>query len=163
MQADLHGKLLEDLDLQCGAVPMLQAALQQSPGRWQNFSEMGMTSVRLTQGPRLWLSPGGAVSPLHFDLSLSHLVQVHGSKHMVFYAPDQLSILKPFPFEHMLARRCTGVWRGLEGHCGAGLAVDQCLATTLFPGDIVMFAPLWSHHTTSLSTSASVTFRVQCT
>lgn len=160
MQADLHGLLLQDLDFECGAVPLLRTALQRSSDTWQHLTQPGSSSIQLTQAPRLWLSPGGAVSPLHFDLSLSHLVQVHGSKHMLFHAPDRLRFLDPFPAGHMLARRCDSVDRGSADQ--ARDVARQEYATTLFPGDIVVFAPLWSHHTTSLSTSASVTVRVQC-
>eukprot|EP00892_Ulva_mutabilis_P002425 jgi/Ulvmu1/12183/UM085_0047.1 len=161
MQAELHGLLLEDLDFECGAVPLLQAALQQTSGNMKDCTKPALSSMQLTQAPRLWLSPGGAISPLHFDLSLSHLVQVRGSKRMEFYAPQNLRSLNPFPSAHMLARRCAGV----DGSADQSITQDSvlpCYSTILAPGDIVLFAPLWSHHTTSLTTSASVTFRVHC-
>lgn len=165
MQARLQGDLLNDLDVPCGAVPLLKTALQHEMlGSCQGSENPGLASIKMTQAPRLWLSPGGAISPLHFDLSLSHLVQVHGTKNMTFYNPSSLSSLQPFPAAHMLARRCAVDCFGHNGDRPntAGQPLHG-IAATLFPGDIVLFAPLWSHHTISMSPSASITFRVQCT
>lgn len=165
MQAQLQGDLLNDLDVQCGAVPLLKTALLHEifASSCKESENLGLASVKMSQAPRLWLSPGGAVSPLHFDLSLSHLVQLHGAKNMTFYNPGSLSYLHPFPAAHMLARRCTVDGFGHNwDRPSRGVQPLEAIATTLFPGDIVLFAPLWSHHTISMSPSASVTFRVQC-
>lgn len=163
MQAHLRGDLLKDLDGQCGAMPLLQSALQDVAAEARRQPRrLESEPVKVTQAPRLWLSPGGAISPLHFDLSLSHLVQVHGAKRMTFYSPDQLSLLRPFPSSHMLSRRCTYDRCGQTDWSTTASQPLRAKVTTLGPGDIVLFAPLWSHHTISASPSASVTFRVQC-
>jgi hypothetical protein len=63
-------------------------------------------ALRMSQMPKLWLSPQGAVSPLHYDRSASMLVQIMGKKRMLFFSPSDLQALQPFPLDHMLARRC---------------------------------------------------------
>lgn len=45
----------------------------------------------------LWLGCGGNISPLHFDRADNILVQVRGSKRLVFFDPWQTSYLYPFP------------------------------------------------------------------
>lgn len=41
------------------------------------------SQFQLAQAPRLWVSPAGAVSPLHYDASNSFLVQVAGRKRLL--------------------------------------------------------------------------------
>jgi hypothetical protein len=61
--------------------------------------------LRLAQAPRVWASPAGAVSPLHFDRSASFLLQLSGRKRMLFLDPDQLPCAYPYPETHLLRRR----------------------------------------------------------
>lgn len=58
-----------------------------------------------TQSPRMWLSAAGAVSPLHYDHSVSVLAQVHGVKRMLLYPPSTLSRAHLYPNWHPLRRR----------------------------------------------------------
>lgn len=112
MQADLSGKLLEDIDFSVEPFSLILCAMATSTAQTTHASSTygghALQSKRLqvTQQPRLWLSPQGAVSPLHFDRSVSLLTQVMGSKRMLFFAPSDLDKLEPFPRDHMLARRC---------------------------------------------------------
>jgi len=62
-------------------------------------------NVRLAQPPRVWVSPAGAVSPMHYDSSHSFLVQLQGQKRMLFLDPDQLPCSYPYPATHLLRRR----------------------------------------------------------
>lgn len=115
--------------------------------------------LRVSQQPRLWASPQGAVSPLHYDRSASLLTQVRGRKRMVFFAPDDVQRTYSYPDTHMLARRSrvnvhAPDWDRFPGFAGlAGLEVE------LGPGDLVYFGPLWSHFTESVTASMSVTCR----
>ncbi|MEC4812263.1 MAG: cupin-like domain-containing protein [Scytonema sp. PMC 1069.18] len=45
----------------------------------------------------LWVGTGGNVSPLHHDMSENLLSQVHGRKRILLFAPNQTSLLYPFP------------------------------------------------------------------
>jgi hypothetical protein len=65
----------------------------------------GGAPPRLSQVPRVWASPAGAVSPLHFDRSPSALAQLTGSKRMLFLDPDQLLCAYTYPETHLLRRR----------------------------------------------------------
>lgn len=58
-----------------------------------------------SQVPRLWVSPRGAVSPLHFDASSSFLIQLQGRKRMLFWPPSDLPGLYPYHNLHLLRRR----------------------------------------------------------
>lgn len=58
-----------------------------------------------SQVPRLWVSPQGAVSPLHFDASSSFLIQLQGRKRMLFWPPSDLPGLYPYHNLHLLRRR----------------------------------------------------------
>ncbi|CAL5219804.1 g1711 [Coccomyxa viridis] len=58
------------------------------------------------QVARMWLSPEGAVSPLHYDNNMSILTQVKGRKRLLLYRPQALKALQPYPNWHILRRRC---------------------------------------------------------
>jgi hypothetical protein len=62
-------------------------------------------AARLAQPPRVWISPAGAVSPLHYDTSHSFLVQLAGAKRMLLLDPDQLPCSHPYAGTHLLRRR----------------------------------------------------------
>jgi hypothetical protein len=123
--------------------------------------------LRLSQEPRLWVSPAGAVSPLHYDASHSFLVQAVGCKRMLLFAPDQLHRLYCYPDTHLLRRRSRVNLAApdlarfpLFGGVGA-------LEVVLQPGDVLAFPRLWAHHTESGvggdvdgGCSVSMTFRV---
>ena len=53
----------------------------------------------------MWVSPQGAVSPLHFDATSSFLVQLQGRKRMLFWPPSDLPGLYPYHNLHLLRRR----------------------------------------------------------
>ena len=46
----------------------------------------------------LWLGPSGHTEPLHFDTGDGTLMQLHGSKRVSLFPPDQTRNLYPFPF-----------------------------------------------------------------
>lgn len=118
-------------------------------------------ALRTSQAPRIWVSPRGSVSPLHYDLSESFLIPLQGHKRMLFFSPDQLQYLYPYPETHLLRRRsrvnvCNPdlVKHPLFSHATATEVVLQ-------PGDVVLFGSKWAHYTEALDSCVSVTFRVQ--
>ena len=206
MQADLPDSLQRDVDFTLPAFALIASALRTNAGTptstapadeadsavtdgiTREHSGSGSASsnqgaaqrAAISQAPRLWLSPRGAVSPMHYDRSASFLAHVFGTKRMVFVPPDQLAALQPFPHEHMLARRAqrfaTGTSSVTNGTQSAANRVDtegdaaacgeRALAggvtgteVVLRGGDVVFFGPLWSHLTVSESACCSVTCR----
>ena len=63
------------------------------------------SGMHVAQFPRLFLSPAGAVSPLHYDTSSSFLVQISGRKQLLFYKPEDLDSLYVYGNLHILRRR----------------------------------------------------------
>jgi hypothetical protein len=61
LQAPLNAALRSDVRLSCAPFSLLGDAGDHDT---------------LSQAPRVWISPGGSVSPLHFDASPSFLTQV---------------------------------------------------------------------------------------
>jgi hypothetical protein len=133
-------------------------------------------SLVMTQLPRLWVSPAGAVSPLHYDKSHSFLVQVTGSKRMLFFSPDQLHRLYCYADTHLLRRRSRVNVSAPDVSKFPLFADAAAMEVVLQPGDVVCFPSYWSHYTQSLGQgqpaaegsglhpvgcSMSITFRCQ--
>lgn len=111
MQEQLRlGELLQQIE---AAATTAAGAHLQNAARFSNVNcsrdavQQQQQSARLcfSQEPRIWVSPAGAVSPLHYDASNSFLLQVHGYKRMLFVSPEQLYRLYCYPDTHMLRRR----------------------------------------------------------
>jgi hypothetical protein len=109
----------------------------------------------VAQPLRLWLSPGGAVSPAHADASPSALAQVFGAKEMLFWEPGG-SLGAPYPDWHVLRRRFRA-----DPTAAFGRPLPRALRARLGPGDAVAFPPGWPHWARSATPSASVTRRVK--
>lgn len=144
---------------------------QQHPQRQQHHQRLVMTQL-----PRLWVSPAGAVSPLHYDKSHSFLAQVSGSKRMLFFSPDQLHRLYCYADTHLLRRRSRVNVSAPDLARFPLFADAAALEVVLQPGDVVCFPSYWSHYTESLGQgqpaaagsgmeavgcSMSITFRCQ--
>lgn len=63
------------------------------------------SGMHVSQYPRIFISPQGSVSPLHFDTSSSFLVQIRGRKRLLFYSPKNLDRLYTYGGLHILRRR----------------------------------------------------------
>ena len=59
---------------------------------------------------------------------------------MLFWSPEELHLLKPFPTNHLMRRRCQVPWQDC-----ASVMPRQAL---LRPGDVIYFPPKWyvPHH-----------------
>lgn len=169
LQAGLNDALLQDINVKAApfsiigdASPSPQSAARKSnSGRPLLDTDAATEGVAMTQSPRMWMSPAGTVSPLHYDSSASFLTQVRGRKKLVFYSPAALSSLYPYPDDHPLRRRCQVDITQAEG---ALLPLSESIAgleVELAPGDVLFFPPRWAHYTESLDFSISVTCRFQ--
>ncbi|CAG9463368.1 unnamed protein product [Pedinophyceae sp. YPF-701] len=144
VQAVLPDRALADIDL--AAEPFATLSGGTSCGVQQ----------RVSQAPRLWMSGAGTVTSLHYDRSFSALVQVRGTKRLLFFPPQALADLEPYPDDHIQRRRCR--YDPTETSKAAGRDVG-CWEAVLGPGDVVMFGPYWAHYTESVTASMSVTCR----
>lgn len=179
-QADLpqHLKQQEQLDnlLKTFSGTRLAQQQQKSPPQQQPTEQQEQVQeqdVAVTQQPRLWVSPAGAVSPLHYDKSHSFLLQVTGTKRMLFFSPDQLHRLYCYPDTHILRRRSRVSVSSPDLARSPLFAEAAALEVVLHPGEVVCFPSYWSHYTESVGQgvessepvgcSMSITFRCQAT
>jgi hypothetical protein len=100
MQTDLPRALRRDVDFSAPLFQLISGAVTQ-----ESREADAQACFRQSQAPRLWLSPAGSETPMHYDRSASFLVQVFGRKKLLFLPPEALEVLQPFPDEHLLARR----------------------------------------------------------
>jgi len=156
-QARLAGSMLGDIDLY--SPPFSCLGRPGAPGRKDGFQAHPPSGLQIAQIPRMFLSPAGAISPLHFDTASSFLTQVHGRKRLVFYPPEDLPSLYPYGRWHILRRRSRMDPAAPDFHKYpkfAGLTGREAL---LEPGDILWFPGYWSHYTESQDLSLSMTYR----
>ncbi|BDA42635.1 probable bifunctional peptidase and arginyl-hydroxylase JMJD5 [Coccomyxa sp. Obi] len=150
MQSPLWPEILQDVDL---TGPPFNCILQPD----ESDPEEGM-AVR--QVARMWLSPQGAVSPLHYDGHTSFLTQIRGRKRLLLFPPSDLDRLQPYPSWHILRRRCRldpakpDLKRFPYFHQQL-----TAMEAILEPGDTLFFPPRWAHYTESLDLSVSITYR----
>jgi hypothetical protein len=127
---------------------------------WRTMAAAGW---KQTQSPRMWLSAAGAVSPLHYDHSVSVLAQVHGTKRMLLYPPSTLSRAHLYPNWHPLRRRsrvqldsrlseeeAAAAWPRWTPSSeedsavgGGGGKPPGAWEAVLGPGDVLVFPPRW--------------------
>ncbi|KAK9864818.1 hypothetical protein WJX84_007473 [Apatococcus fuscideae] len=112
-----------------------------------------------SQVARMWVSPQGAVSPLHFDATSSFLVQLQGRKRMLFWPPSDLPGLYPYHNLHLLRRRAR-VDPTIPDYKRFPRFRDTAAYEAIIePGDVMFFPSCWAHYTESLESSISVTCR----
>jgi hypothetical protein len=99
----------------------------------------------------LWMGPGGAVTPLHFDLQQTLLMQVCGRKRILLAGPSETACL----------------YQGASGYARVDpelpdldlfplFSQARLFETTIGPGD-ALFLPLgWWHHVRSLTNTISL-------
>mmetsp|Transcript_19438 Transcript_19438/g.28218 ORF Transcript_19438/g.28218 Transcript_19438/m.28218 type:complete len:128 (+) Transcript_19438:1493-1876(+) len=115
------------------------------------------------------MSISGSVSALHYDDADSFLVQIRGTKRVIFFKPNDLDMLACFPVGHPLGRRSriditesdTFGGRTSAKHASFWREADsRCLSVLLHPGDILFFPARWAHYIESVTASISLTYRI---
>ena len=86
-------------------------------------------------------------------------MQVVGRKRLLFYRPEELDALYPYPNWHVLRRRMRfnpAAPNYKRFPKSRDLAVTEAV---LEPGDVLLFPAQWAHYTESLDWSLSLTWR----
>jgi [protein]-arginine 3-hydroxylase / protease len=107
---------------------------------------------------KLWVSPAGAISPLHFDMAHNLHAQIHGTKRLLVFERGRPWEMYPEP-----------PWSPVPNFSRVDPEAPDLdrfprfrnaapLTCTLSPGDVVFLPARAWHHVTSLATSISVNF-----
>ena len=121
--------------------------------------EKGEKKIVPAATARLWVSPQGAVSPLHYDCHDSFLIQLRGTKRMLLWPAEQLPQMYPYRNWHILRRRgkVDPVKPNLKRY--PNFAKAEAVEVVLNPGDVLFFPGYWAHYTESCTFSVSMTCR----
>ena len=68
-------------------------------------AQLQPAGLPIAQIPRVFVSPAGAISPLHYDTATSFLAQIKGRKRLIFYPPEDLPSLYMHSRWSILRRR----------------------------------------------------------
>ena len=109
-----------------------------------------------------WVSTGGAITPLHYDLENGLLAQVVGEKHVVLFAPsfrDRLYFRgQDFPGMNNFDRQSQVDIRHPDPARFPAFAGAVAHEHLLRPGEMLFLPSTWPHEVETLSTSVSVGF-----
>lgn len=121
--------------------------------------ETGEKKIVPAATARLWVSPQGAVSPLHYDCHDSFLIQLRGTKRMLLWPAAQLKSIYPYRNWHILRRRgkVDPVKPNVKKY--PKFAAAEAVEVVLNPGDVLFFPGYWAHYTESCTFSVSMTCR----
>ena len=112
----------------------------------------------------LWVGPSGHVECLHYDPMDGTLVQLHGTKKVVLFAPQQSADLYPFPIavhlRHGLRLRCwfsqvTLLQPDYEAFPRFRQAWPQRIEVILKAGEMLYIPAGWWHEVTALGSEMS--------
>eukprot|EP00803_Ostreobium_quekettii_P009159 evm.model.scf_959.2 EVM.evm.TU.scf_959.2 scf_959:12170-17443(-) len=145
LRVDLTKDMEEDIDLNGGPFACLSDFVQGAP--WKPGR------------PRLWVSPRGAISPLHYDKATSILAQVRGWKRLLLYDRADMEMTYPYNEGHLMARRGRVDPTDPDYNNYPKFRTIAAGQAVLGPGDVLFFPNSWPHYTDSLSPSISVTIR----
>jgi hypothetical protein len=111
------------------------------------------------EAPKLWIGPGGTVSPFHRDKTDNLFVQVKGRKSVLLGSPDQWQELYAWSIDP------TGQFEGCDVDPEKPdlerfplFARAHLLRVSLEPGDMLFIPEGWYHHVRSLETQLSMNF-----
>lgn len=131
--------------------------LGQTPVLAQAEQHLGLTLP--ATGLNLWVGPGGHTSALHYDPMDGTLMQLHGSKRVLMFPPDQLYNLYPFSvwnhLLHGLKRRAVYSQvhperPDLEAFPRFKQALPHGYEVVLNPGDILFIPSGWWHEISAM-------------
>lgn len=134
------------------SIPYIQTPVREGQGLFQD----AWSQVRVAQEERIWISGHGTVSCLHYDAAKSALLQRAGRKRLIFLPPSAIPDLGIYPLGHPLHRRArvslsredSKLFKGFWQTWGR-----RAQEVVVEPGDLLLFPPMWSHYTESLTCS----------
>jgi lysine-specific demethylase 8 len=106
--------------------------------------------------PRLWIGPGGSMTPLHYDSRDNLVCQYIGTKQFMLFPPSQIKWL--------YARGLAPSWSGVPDPRHPDLksfplfSRAKPVEVTLGPGELLYLPARWSHFVVNLDTSVMVNF-----
>jgi hypothetical protein len=109
----------------------------------------------------LWIGSKGVVTPLHFDCWQGLLFQLHGSKKVSMYAPEDgsnLYLTSPFSVGNrfsILPGRSREADPTRFSRMNRATRYDACLKS----GDVLYIPPFWLHEIEALEANISIPFR----
>ena len=153
----LRSGLARDRDIYLAKYPLVDTPLADTPALQTMGQRLGLTKP-LT-GLNIWAGPAGHVECLHYDPNDGTLIQLHGSKKVVLFPPEQTANLYPFPVHthlfHGLNLRC---WFSqvypeqpdFEAFPNLKHALRHKQEVTLGQGEMLYIPAGWWHEVTAL-------------
>lgn len=92
----LHNRKAHEEDIYLGKCPLTNTPFADRLSLKTVGEQLGLTKP--ASDLNLYMGPGGHKSGLHYDSVDGTLMQLHGSKKVVFFPPSQTYNLYPFPF-----------------------------------------------------------------
>jgi hypothetical protein len=107
---------------------------------------------------KLWESPGGAVSPLHFDMPHNLLAQISGTKRFLIFERGHFTSMYPEPPWSSVPNLSRVDPMNPDLARFPGFRRARPFVGTLGPGDLIFIPRGTWHHATSETASISVNF-----
>ncbi|MDO9103410.1 MAG: cupin-like domain-containing protein [Methylovulum sp.] len=101
----------------------------------------------------VWVGPAGHAEPLHFDPGDGTLIQLHGSKKVILFPPEQTAYLYPFGFYDTLPFWVSQVNidnPDLDKHPDYSKAKQHRYELVLNPGQLLYIPTHWWHEVIAL-------------
>lgn len=106
----------------------------------------------------LWFAGEGNITPMHYDLVHNLYAQVIGRKRFILFAPEQTSLLYPFPKTSPIAHFSRVKLDDPDPVKFPRFQRAKPLECIVEPGDILFIPTFWWHQVYSLSLSVSISF-----
>jgi hypothetical protein len=132
--------------------------IEQFPTLMEDIPDPDWLSKDGRSSSNFWFSRAGAITPLHYDVVDSLFAQVRGRKRFTLFAPEELTLLYPFPsfsrFSHFsrveILRPDLNTFPKFPGH--------KAMEFILGPGEILFLPSFWWHQVASLDAAISVSY-----
>merc|ERR1719401_3053439 len=92
------------------------------------------------------VSHEGAVSPLHFDVGDSILMQLEGSKELLLWPPTELDNMYPYGPDHFMHRRMLADPENPDTELLPKFNVTAAVVAEVRFGDMAYWPRLWAHY-----------------
>ncbi len=153
------GELLAEMRAGAAVRRVRHRDLARLPGLEEDAPAPVLCAGRLRLEPNLWISAAGTRSRLHFDQPHTLLVQVHGTKRVLLFAPSERRNVYPNPPWSANAQFSRADVARPDLAAFPRLARARALRCTLAPGQALFIPGSWWHYLDSEEPTISVGFR----